>query len=72
MPQLCKPTIRAINFRIAAAKRHQRIYSYYVPDNILPLEIFGIKNSSVKGLISITTILSILKEENNTLKNQIK
>jgi len=62
MPKQCKPTEEAINKRIAAYVRQLRIKNAYAPENIVPIEIFGIKHRIKKeGLFTMEDILNELK-----------
>jgi hypothetical protein len=62
MPKQCKPTEEAINKRIDAYLRQLRIKDAFILDNIVPIEIFGIKHRIKKeGLFTIADILEELK-----------
>jgi hypothetical protein len=62
MPKQCKPTEEAINMRIDAYLRQLRMNDAYAPENIVPIEIFGIKHKiKQEGLFTMEDILNELK-----------
>ncbi|NMC60071.1 MAG: hypothetical protein GYA51_11940 [Candidatus Methanofastidiosa archaeon] len=62
MPKQCKPTKEAVNMRIDAYLRQLRMQNAYFPENIVPIEIFGIKHRINKeGLFTMEDIINELK-----------
>jgi len=63
MPRQCKPTKEAINMRIDAHIRLLRMKDAWTgPDNIVPIEIFGIKHRiKQEGLFTMEDLLEELK-----------
>ena len=64
MPKQCKPTEEAINKRINAYLRQLQMQdAYNYPENVVPIEIFGIKHKIKKeGLFTIEDILNELNQ----------
>ncbi len=67
MPKECKPTMEAINKRIDAYLRQLRMKEAYIPDDIVPVEIFGIKHKvRQEGLFTMEDILRELEYDHTT------
>jgi len=60
MSKQCKPTEEAIFTRIRAFERLTRMRDAYLPDGVVPIEIFGIKHKIKR--VGHFTIKNIMEE----------
>ena len=68
MPKLCKPTHKAIAFRVRAYYRHAQIHNY-IPEMMIPIAVFGIKGKIKReGVFMIQTLIEELKEHDRNTK----
>ena len=62
MSKKCKPTEKAIFERMQAYARLLRIRNAYLPDGVVPIEIFGIKHKLKReGIFTIKNLIEELQ-----------